>query len=318
MPPLSVFDREELAALLASQHGIIARRQTQKCAMTPKALRHRTRPGGPWQVILPGVYASQPGRLSDQARAVAALLYARQPMAITGPAAMAFHGACKDAGEMVDVLVPLESRQRDCGFVRLRRTSIEPGAFFREGMLTYVPLDRAIADTARALTDMTQVRALVSASVQRGSVAIWQLQRELAAGPRQGSARLRAVLAEVADGVRSVAEADLRLIIRQFRLPAPLYNPALFTCGRFLARPDAWWPEYGVAVEVDSKAWHLSPTDWERTLQRDAAMTEQGILVLHFTPAALRAKRRQVAGQIKATLSVSRGPLPHIGTRPAG
>lgn len=194
-PPLSVFDQEELAALLASQHGIIARRQTQKCAMTPKALRHRTRPGGPWQVILPGVYASQPGRLSDRARAMAALLYARQPLAITGPAAMAFHGAFKDAGEVVDVLVPLESRQRDSGFVRLRRTSIEPGAFFREGMLTYVPLDRAIADTARALTDMTQVRALVSASVQRGSVAIWQLQRELAAGPRQGSARLRAVLA---------------------------------------------------------------------------------------------------------------------------
>lgn len=285
--------------------------------MTPKALRHRARPGGPWQVILPGVYACHPGRLSDRARAMAALLYARRPIAITSSAAMAFHGAVKDGGDLVDVLVPLASRQQDAGFVRLRRTCIEPGAYFHEGPLTYVPLDRAIVDAARSVTDMTKVRDLVSANVQRGSVAIWQLQRELAAGPRQGSARLRAVLAEVADGVRSVAEADLRLIVRQFRLPTPFYNPALFTAGQFLASPDAWWPEYGVAVEVDSRAWHLSPAHWERTLVRDAAMTEQGILVLHFTPTVLRARPRQVAGQIKSTLAVSRGQLPHIETRPA-
>ena len=284
--------------------------------MTQKAVRYRIRPGGPWQVALPGVYAGQAGQLSDQQRAMAAFLYAHHALAVTGLAAIAYHGGVRDPGETVEVLVPLANRQRDVGFVRLRPTSIEPGAYYRDGALNYVPLDRAIADAARAMNDLAHIRDLVAGSVQAGKVAVWQLQRELDAGPRQGSARLRHVLAEVADGVRSVAEADLRLLVREFRLPAPLYNAALIVNGRFLATPDAWWPDYGVAVEVDSKAWHLSPADWERTLRRDAAMTEQGILVLHFTPAAVRSGRREVAAKIRATLAASGGPLPHISARP--
>ena len=62
------------------------------------------------------------------------------------------------------------------------------------------------------------------------------------------------MLTEVADGVRSTAEADLRTLIIQARLPTPLYNPDLYVGGKFLARPDAWWPDAGVAVEVDSMA----------------------------------------------------------------
>src|SRR5689334_1121412 len=44
---------------------------------------------------------------------------------------------------------------------------------------------------------------------------------ELEAGPSAGSALLRAALAEVADGVRSVAEADLRVLILRSDLPRP-------------------------------------------------------------------------------------------------
>jgi hypothetical protein len=80
--------------------------------------------------------------------------------------------------------------------------------------VSYTPLDRAIADAVRQFTDMSEVRDLVASAVQRGKVDIWQLARELDLGPSQGSARLRLALAEVSDGVRSVAENDLRMIIR--------------------------------------------------------------------------------------------------------
>jgi len=316
MPQLSTFDQEKLLATVARQHGIVARRQAVACAMTDKALRYRIRPDGPWQIVLPGIYATDRGRLSDKQRAVAAFLYADRAIAITGRAAIAWHGLKLQSDERVDVLVPLRYNRCDAGFVRLRRTSVKPGAYYRDGAVMYAPLDRAIVDAVRPLTDMSEVRDLVASGVQRGKVEVWQLNRELALGSQQGSARLRLALAEVSDGVRSVAEADLHAIVAQFRLPAPLYNPRLFVGSDFLASPDAWWPDAGVAAEVDSKAWHLKPADWEHTLARHDRMTAQGILVLRFPPARLRTAKRDVAREIRSALAVSRGPLTHIRTAP--
>lgn len=316
MPRLSEFDSEKLAATLAGQHGVVARRQALDCAMSAKALRYRTRPDGPWEIVLPGIYVTCRGRLTEKQRAVAAFLYAGRGIAITGQAAMAWHGLRQQQGEVIDVLVPLHHKRGDAGFARLQRTSIMPGVDFRDGAVSYVPLDRAIADAARRLSDMPEVRDLIASAVQRGKVGIWELARELDLGPKRGSARLRLALSEMADGVRSVAEADLRSLVKQFRLPDPLYNPKLFVAGEFLAMPDAWWPEFGVAAEVQSKAWHMSPADWQRTLARQARMSAQGIVVLPFAPVRLRTARQQVAKEIRSALANSRGPLPHITARP--
>ncbi len=65
--------------------------------MTPKALRYRLRPDGPWQAVLPGVYRDGRGALTEPQRAVAAFLYAGRAIAITGLAAMAWHGAKGEA-----------------------------------------------------------------------------------------------------------------------------------------------------------------------------------------------------------------------------
>jgi hypothetical protein len=316
MPKLSAFDSAALTEMLRKQHGVVSREQALACEMTPKAVAHRIRPGGPWQVALPGVYVTHAGSLTDKQRASAAFLHAGRALAITGPAAVSRYGVPCPASAFVDVLVPRECRRRDVGFVRLHPTGIVPASCFVEGPLRYASAPRAVADTVRQLTEISAVRALVAASVQRGKVAIWQLDDELRTGPRQGSATLRRVLAEVADGIRSAAEADLRTLLHRSRVPAPLYNPQLFVGKKFLASPDAWWPDFGVATEVDSKEWHTSPADWDRTLDRHARMTEQGILVLHFPPQRIRAEGWKVVRQIRSALDASRGPLPHILTVP--
>jgi hypothetical protein len=317
MPSVSAYDRDQLEQILHKQHGIVARRQALTCAMTAKAIRHRVRADGPWQIVLPGVYRRGRGSLDPGQRAVAAFLYSGAAFAVSGPAALAFHGLPGYGSNIVDILVPVSNRRRDIGFARLHRTTVEPGAVWQDGVVTYVPLDRAIADAARMMTDIVAVRAVVSGAVQRGQVQLWQVSRELKLGPVRGSALLRRALAEVADGARSTAEADLLTLIRLAKMPEPLYNPRLYVREVFLASPDAWWPEYGVAVEVDSKAWHLSPTDWERTLERHARMTAEGILVLHFPPGRLRAARRDVTAEMRSALARSRGPLPHIRTVPS-
>ena len=317
MPRLAQFDRAGLAETLRKQQRIVSRNQATACHLTDRVIQYRIRPRGQWQVVLPGVYLDGGGALTDRQRAIAAYLYAGRAIAITGLTAVAWHGIKLNRSDFVDVLVPLRHRRSDAGFARLRRTSVELGARYEDGPVVYAPLDRAIVDAARQLTDLPEIRELVASSIQGGKVLVAHLARELDAGPAAGSARLRLALAEVADGVRSTAEADLRALIIRSRLPTPLYNPTLYVDGKFLARPDAWWPEAAVAAEVDSRAWHLLPADYERTLARHDRMIALGIRVLHFPPGKLRAAPREVVQQIRSTLALSTGSVPRIVTRPA-
>ncbi|HWF81237.1 MAG TPA: hypothetical protein VN695_11695 [Streptosporangiaceae bacterium] len=122
------------------------------------------------------------------------------------------------------------------------------------------------------------MRAVVAAAVQRRTCTVKQLATELSSGPSRGSGALRAALEEVADGVASAAEGDLRKLIKVGRLPEPLYNPSLYVGDGFLAQPDLWWRDAGVAGEVDSREWHLSPEQWKKTIARHSAMSARGII----------------------------------------
>jgi len=306
MGRMALFDRDAVAGLLTRQAGVITRAQTRECGMSDAALRHRIRGGGPWQVLLPGVYVSSTGTPTPSQREMAAILYAGPGSAITGPSALAWHRIRGPRTRVVDVLVPEPRRRRDVSFVRLSRTSRMPAVLFPRGQVCYVPPARAVVDTVRGLRDLAQARAVVADGVQQGIVGVRLLADELARGPVQGSARLRGILEEVADGVRSSAEADLRTLIKRERLPDPMYNPRLFAGGSFIAVPDAWWPEAGLAGEMDSREWHLSPRDWERTLARDARMSAHGIVVLHFSPRRLSTEPRVVAAEIRSALEAGR------------
>ena len=85
----------------------------------------------------------------------------------------------------------------------------------------------------------------------------------------------------------------------------PLFNASIYDGdGTFIARPDAWWPEKGVAVEVDSHEWHLSPHDHTRTLERQRRMGKRGILVLPFTPREIRTQPADVMATIRHALEI--------------
>src|SRR5205085_2596150 len=121
----------------------------------------------------------------------------------------------------------------------------------------------------RGLTRFDDGRHVVCEAVQCRACSVVELTEELEAGPVKGSALFRAALAEIGDGVRSVAEADFRLLILRSGLPRPVFNAQLFDAdGIFIATVDAWWQEAGVAAEIDSRAYHLAAADQDRTTER--------------------------------------------------
>jgi len=299
-----------LDQLLRAQHDVLSRAQALDIGITKAALRHRLRPGGAWRIVLPGIYLGHTGSPTIGQREMAALLYCGAGSIITGPAALERYGVRVPSGQVIDVLVPEPRRRQSVGFVRAHRTARMPGRVWLSDGLRYAPVARSVADAARELTDLRAIRAVVADAVQRGRCSIRELADELASGPKQGSSGLRLALTEAADGVRSVAEAEFRALIRRARLPDPLYNPRLFVGDTFLAKPDAWWPDAGVACEVDSREWHISPDDWDRTLSRHARMSAHGIIVLHFTPRRIRAESAAIVSELRLALDSGRGRPP--------
>jgi len=311
-------DHEALLRRITAQHSVISREQAAACGMTPGTLRYRVRDGGQWRTLLPGVYLAHTGTPGAAQRQMAALLHAGPGGVISGLAALSRHGIRAPQTETVDVLIPASRTRCDTSFARLHRTARMPRRVCVDGEICYTLASRAVADATRWLTDPRAVCAIVADAVQRGRCPLGQLSDELAAGPVHGSALLRRALAEVTVGVRSVTEADFHLLIRRARLPEPMLNPRLYAGDEFIASPDCWWPEAGVAAEVDSREWHLSPADWRRTVARHTRMSTYGIIVVHFTPAQITREPRTVLRDLARALAAGRArpPLP-ITARPA-
>ena len=305
-------DQAALAATLARQYQVISRGQAMVLGMTASALQHRLRPGGPWQRLLPGVFLAVTGTPTIDQRSVAALVYAGPGGLITGTAAVGLWGVLAPRSTVIDVLIPAARQRRSTGFARIHLTERMPDRVFTAGPIRLVPLSRAVADAARGMTTLADVRAVVAAAVQQRKCTPELLVAELESGPVQGSALFRAAVSDVCDGIRSSPEADLKHLLRRAKIAEPVFNPRLYAGDEFIASPDAWWPEAGVAGEVDSRAYHLSPQDHERTLARDARMAAHGITILHFTPRQIRTQPGTVVAAIKSALAAasSRPRLP--------
>jgi hypothetical protein len=313
MPKRSAFDTERLRRVLQAQYQVITRTQALLCGLPHSTLDRYMAPGGPWQRLLPGVYLAVTGAATQDQREMAALLYAGPRSLITGSAAVRRHRLRPAGPDVVDVLIPWQRRRQSAGFVRVHRTRRMPERLYVTGKIRFTKAPRAVADAARSLTRFDDVRHVVCDAVQRRACTVAELTEELEAGPAAGSALFREALAEIGDGVRSVAEADFRLLILRSPLPRPVFNAQLFDAdGIFIATVDAWWQQAGVAAEIDSRAYHLAAEDQDRTTDRHDELTAHGILPLHFPPKRIKTDAPGIIRQLQSAIEqgLARPPLP--------
>ena len=303
MPVTPVYERERFNGLLVEQFGVVSRAQALECGLSRGRLDHLVRPGGRWQRILPGVYVMTNGAVSADQRAMAALLYAGPKSLLTGAAAVRRHRLNCAGLHQVDVLVPEDVRVRSAGYVRIIRTGRMPERCCRTRRIRFVPLPRAVADATRPMTSLGDVRAVVAEAIQKGDCALAALVAELNEGPVAGSRFFRVALRECIARSRSAAEGDLMALIDRSDLTAPMYNAELYTAdGTFLGIADAWWHRAGVVAEVDSRRYHLSSADHERTVMRHNRMTAHGIRVLPFPPDTVQTEPSTVIRDLRGAI----------------
>jgi len=313
MPILSGYDRGQLARISRGQYDVVARNQAFQCGMTRGTIEYRLRPEGPWRQMLPGVYLTVTGSPSQEQRETAALLYAGPQSVITGAVAVRRHNLRCAGLNMLDVLVPADSRRKSVGYVQIQRTTRLPGTLYTSGPLRFTAPVRAVADAARGMTRFSDVQALVCEAVQRGRCTVEELVAELNDGPTAGTRWYRMALSEVSEGIRSAAEAQLKQLIDRSDLERPVYNADLYTLdGIFLGRPDAWFARAGVAGEVDSRQYHMGAKDYAETTKRHNRLEAAGIHVLHWLPSMIKGEPDKVVADLRAAIAAGnkRPPLP--------
>ncbi|MFE6865400.1 hypothetical protein ACFVFS_02465 [Kitasatospora sp. NPDC057692] len=256
----------------------------------------------------------------------------REGAVITGAAALALYGFAAvprlPAVTGVDVLVPRQRRLKDAGEVRIRRTERELVARSVHG-LACAPVARAVADALREWTSGDRngerggawgggpagertgggtaarpvpVREVLCEAVRRPELrcSVRELAAELAESGLVADPRVRAVL----DGLLA-AERDRVLervgeLVDEWLLPVPMAGPELrMRGGTYVAVPDLYWPQAGVAVEVDSELRCVSEGEaaWARGGQH--RMEYLGVRVVYVSGARLAEDPDAVGAELR-------------------
>ncbi|WP_327323630.1 hypothetical protein OG735_14760 [Streptomyces sp. NBC_01210] len=328
---LADVQRRVLSVAQLRAHGVSAARTTAQC-----------RPGGPWQLLLPGVYLLHPGPPTSEERLHGALLYAGRPVVpaqagrdktddalrygeamITGLAALALRGFAAAPPllslERIDVLVPRTRRLRSTGCARLVRAHALPRPEVITG-LPVAPVPRALADAVAELPDAKAVRRLLTEAVRGGHCEPAAVVKEL------NRARLLnrphvvdAVDSLLAEG-RALAEDRLYELVRTGGLPDPVWNVDLrLPGGPHLGGIDAYWPEQAVAVELDTRApRHDEDALWTEYARKREHLERLGITVVHITPKKLRESLEQQATVVRTALmaATDRDPAAYVVVLP--
>jgi hypothetical protein len=294
--PRAAAPKVDLDQLVTRQRGIVSRPQALAAGLDDGVIRRELR-NGHWQRLLPGIYATFSGAVTLEQRRLAATLYVGPNAQITGLAALVWHGFRHlPDDECLHLLVPHSTRRMSRGFVRVHRTHrLDPYARENNGY-SVCSVARSVADACRYLDELRSVQAIVAEAVQRRLVTTGALHRELELAGKSRTRLLSQALSDISVGVRSVPEIQFKNVLgRSPLLKSILWNARIVTdAGTPLPTPDGWIDEAGIALEVDSREYHLSPEQWQKTMRRHNILTSHGVLVLHFTPSEIRSRPTHV------------------------
>jgi very-short-patch-repair endonuclease len=181
----------------------------------------------------------------------------------------------------IHVTIPVDRGRPAPHGVTLHRSRILIPADIRllDGLPVTAPA-RTLLDVAATLPDREVERLLYEALFARGIVTLGQIGALLRrAGGHPGRRRLARVVAAPLSQTDSPPAEALHALMRQARVPEPQTQVPML--GYNL---DFYWPDLGLAVEVDAYGTHGSPDRFESDRVKDARLlTERGIIVVRIT-----------------------------------
>ena len=282
--------------LAAAQHGVVSLAQLTELGFTRDAVRHRVERGRLYRVQ-PETYSVVPSLKTAAARMMAAHVSCGPGAALSHRAGAAVWDLGPWPTGVIDVSVTRNLGRREG--VRLHRVE-RLTVVMKDGFPVTTPM--------RTLTDLaaTEPRPFVERGYEQadrlGLLDVAELEAECRG--RRGSRILKQLINEGREAPPSKTELERSWLdlCRDQGLPLPSLNVIVHGI-----EVDAYWPEYGLVVELDSYAWHRTRAAFERDRERDAKLAAHGIRVLRFTWRQLK-DQAELVGEAVRTASSSTAP----------
>jgi very-short-patch-repair endonuclease len=296
-----------IAAIAATQHGLITRKQLLDLGLGRGGIEVRLR-GGRLQRIHRGVYAVGHANLTREGRWLAAVLAGGSGAVLSHRSAAELWGLFDVGQSPVHVTTPI-SRISQPG-IRSHEARLSVGEIAERSSIPVTSPTRTLLDLAAVAPRHDVARALREAEARRPPLLT--AEEVLAAVERRprrrGNSTMRAVLADAGYGrgiSRSALESRFRSFLRRHGLPPPARNVHM-TIGALEIEADCVWHEQRLIVELDGRAFHDTAAAFESDRARDRALAVHGWTVIRVTWRQLKREERQLARDLRAML----GPKP--------
>ncbi len=281
---------EKLSRLMRDQAGVVSRRQVVAAGYDDNDIERWIR-RRQWARVHPGVYVDHTGELSWLQEAWAAVLF-HWPAALSHDSALVPTGSDRMAqlqprgpGELIHVAIDRSRRGVELRGIRLHRVPLlDEKTLWNLGPPRMRP-EEAVLLAAGSRDRPTDALAVIADACQSGRTTPARLIATMGSSRRmRHGAWLRAVLQDVAQGVRSVLEHGyLTRVERAHGLPRARRQAPGRVEGTGSVYRDVEYPAYRTIVELDGRLGHEEAHDRWADLERDVDAQVNGSTTLRLS-----------------------------------
>lgn len=237
-----------------------------------------------------GVYAYGHRRLTNEGVWLAAVRAIGPAAVLSHTHAAALHGLRPPLRGRINVTVRGTGRRQRKGIRVHNASHLPPEHVTVVNRIPVTTVSRTLADLAGTVQTPALMRAIEAAEHRK----LLDVPSVLAVSAgRPGASRLKRLLQRETPHTRSEFEAALVALCDDYAIPRPVMNTVVHG-----HEVDAYWPDSGLAVELDSWEHHSSRAAFERDRERDAELHALGIATLRFTYAQVTTRRDWVARRL--------------------
>jgi predicted transcriptional regulator of viral defense system len=262
---------EAIARLARRQHGRVARRQLLSLGLSADAVDYRLARSR-LHVVYRGVYAVGHDTPTREANWMAAVLAGGEDAVLSYRDGAALWSIRPNARPQIEVTTP--RRQHPRRGIQFHHSSLPSDEVTAVDAIPVTTVPRTLFDLATVLRPRQLERAINEAEVRKlwDELSLLDLVRRY---PRRaGSRTVRAVLEARNAGAKTI-RSDLEVQFLEFVDAAGLPEPKLNDDAEGL-EVDAVWRDQRVAVELDSRTFHLTAAAFETDRERDRKLQTAG------------------------------------------
>jgi Transcriptional regulator, AbiEi antitoxin len=299
-----VGDLTSLLALAARQHGVFARRQALELGFSARQVDAHVQ-SGQWRVVRRGVYLVGGCPLDWPARLWCGVLSTGG--VVSHRAAAALWGFDGFTSGLVELTVPNAMRVRQSGLVVHRSLDYDLRDECEQRGFPVTGVGRMLLDLGLKVSLERQADAMDEA-IRRHLISwpgIYAVLARHACRGRDGVGPTRLILDE-RYGTKvplSSWSRGLERLLVDAGLPRPRLEYVVTTeAGTFVAQVDAAYPQALLAMELQSKRFHLNESGFERDPIRRNRLRRLGWTVLEFTWRYFVEQPRALVAEVRSFL----------------